>query len=62
MNLRRLDKLILRSFIGPLVLTMFIVVFILLIQLMLNKMDEFVGKDLGFMVLSELMSSERTYP
>ncbi len=30
-------------------------VFILLIQLMLNKMDEFVGKDLGFMVLAELM-------
>jgi len=55
MNLRKLDKLVLRSFIGPLVLTLFVVVFILLIQLMLNKMDEFVGKDLGFMVLSELM-------
>jgi lipopolysaccharide export system permease protein len=51
----KLDKLVLRSFIGPLVLTLFVVVFILLTQLMLNKMDEFVGKDLGLMVLSELM-------
>ena len=53
--MRKLDKLVLRSYIGPLVLTLFVVVFILLTQLMLNKMDEFVGKDLGFMVLSELM-------
>lgn len=36
-------------------LTLFVVVFILLTQLMLNKMDEFVGKDLGVMVLAELM-------
>ena len=55
MNLRKLDKLVLRSFIGPLILTLFVVVFILLTQLMLNKMDEFVGKDLGVVVLSELM-------
>ena len=55
MDLRKLDKLVLRSFVGPLILTLFVVVFILLTQLMLNKMDEFVGKDLGFIVLSELM-------
>ncbi len=55
MNLRKLDKMVLRSFIGPLVLTLFVVVFILLTQLMLNKMDEFVGKDLGLIVLGELM-------
>jgi len=54
-HIRKLDKLIIRSFIGPFVLTLFVVVFILLIQLMLNKMDEFVGKDLGFMLISELM-------
>lgn len=53
--MRKIDKLILKSFIGPLVLTLFVVVFILLTQLMLNKMDEFVGKDLGVVVLSELM-------
>ncbi|GJM30336.1 MAG: hypothetical protein DHS20C17_29710 [Cyclobacteriaceae bacterium] len=53
--MKKLDKLVLRTFIGPLVLTMFVVVFILLTQLMLNKMDEFVGKDLGLVVLSELM-------
>ena len=55
MNLRKLDKLVLRSFIAPLILTLFVVVFILLTQLMINKMDQFVGKDLGVMVLSELM-------
>ncbi len=53
--MKKLDKLVLRAFIGPLILTLFVVVFILLTQLMLNKMDEFVGKDLGVMVLSELM-------
>ncbi len=53
--MKKLDKLILRSFIGPLVLTLFVVVFILLTQMMLNKMDEFVGKDLGLKVFSELL-------
>lgn len=53
--MKKLDKLVLQSFIGPLVLTLFVVVFILLTQLMLNKMDEFVGKDLGLLVFSELM-------
>ncbi len=53
--MKKLDKLVLRSFIGPFVLTLFVVVFILLTQLMLNKMDEFVGKDLGLLVFSELM-------
>ncbi len=53
--MKKLDKLVLRAFIGPFILTLFVVVFILLTQLMLNKMDEFVGKDLGVMVLSELM-------
>jgi lipopolysaccharide export system permease protein len=55
MHLRKLDKLVLRSFIAPLILTLFVVVFILLTQLMINKMDQFVGKDLGVMVLAELM-------
>lgn len=53
--MKKLDKLVLQSFIGPFVLTLFVVVFILLTQLMLNKMDEFVGKDLGLLVFSELM-------
>ncbi len=53
--MRKLDKLVLRSFMGPFVLTLFVVVFILLTQMMLNKMDEFIGKGLGVVVLSELM-------
>ncbi len=53
--MKKLDKLILRAFIGPLVLTLFVVVFILLTVLMINKMEELVGKDLGIMVLSKLM-------
>ena len=53
--MRKLDKLVVRSFLGPLMLTLFVVVFILLTQMMLNKMDEFIGKGLGVIVLSELM-------
>lgn len=53
--MKKLDKLILKSFIGPFFLTFFVVVFILLTQYMLKYFDEFVGKDLGFSVFAELI-------
>ncbi|MEM9855854.1 MAG: LptF/LptG family permease [Bacteroidota bacterium] len=52
--MKKIDKLILSSFIGPFFLTFLIVVFILLTQHMLNKFDDIVGKDLGWDVLSQL--------
>jgi lipopolysaccharide export system permease protein len=53
--MKKLDKLVLRSFAGPFLLTFAIVEFILLTQYMLKYLDELVGKDLGFDVFSELL-------
>ena len=53
--MRKLDKLVLRSFIGPFGAYLVCGSIYPVNPVMLNKMDEFVGKDLGVMVLSELM-------
>ncbi len=53
--MRRLDKLILKSFFGPFLLTTLVATFILLVQYMLKYFDDFVGKDLGFLVFAKLM-------
>ncbi len=53
--MKKLDKLILRSFIGPFLITFFVVVFILLTQYMLKYFDDFIGKDLGTEVFAELI-------
>lgn len=53
--MRRLDKLLLKAFIGPFFLTTGVATFILLIQYMLKYFDDFVGKDLGFAVFAELI-------
>ncbi|MDQ4140026.1 MAG: LptF/LptG family permease [Bacteroidota bacterium] len=53
--MKKLDKLILRSFIGPFLLTFAVVEFILLTQYMLKYLDDLVGKDLGFMVIAQLL-------
>ncbi|MHC2990713.1 permease [Pontibacter sp. HJ8] len=53
--MKKLDKLILRSFAGPFVLTFAVVEFILLTQYILKYLDELVGKDLGAEVFAELL-------
>lgn len=53
--MKKLDKLILKSFIGPLILTFCVSVFILLLQYMLKYFDDLVGKDLGYTVFGELL-------
>ncbi|MEX2336060.1 MAG: LptF/LptG family permease [Fulvivirga sp.] len=53
--MKKIDKLILSSFIGPFFLTFLVVVFILLTQHMLKYFDDIVGKDLGIEVLSQLL-------
>ncbi|MFD2245030.1 LptF/LptG family permease [Pontibacter ruber] len=53
--MKKLDKLILRSFFGPFFLTFAVVEFILLTQYMLKYLDELVGKDLGAAVFGELL-------
>lgn len=54
--MKKLDKLILGSFIGPFLLTFIVVDFILLTVNMLKYFDEIFGKDLPFMVYMELIS------
>ncbi len=53
--MKKLDKFIIFSFLGPFLLTFVVVVFILLTQYMLKYFDDFVGKDLGLEVFSELI-------
>lgn len=53
--MKKLDKLILGSFIGPFVLTFLVVDFILLIVNMLKYFDEIFGKGLSFWIYAELI-------
>lgn len=53
--MRKLDTLILKSFVGPFVLTTVVATFVLLLQYMMKYFDDFVGKDLGFEVFAELL-------
>ena len=53
--LKKVDSFVLKSFIGPLVLTFFIVLIILLLQFLLLYIDDLAGKGLGIGVLSELL-------
>lgn len=53
--MKKLDRLILRSFIGPLILTFAIAVFVLLMQFIWKYIDDMVGKGLDFSVIAELL-------
>lgn len=53
--MKKLDRLILRSFIGPLVLTFAIAVFVLLMQFVWKYVDDLVGKGLEFNIIAELL-------
>ena len=56
MQMKKLDKLILSSFLGPFLLTFLVVDFILLLVNMLKYFDEIFGKGLGFWIYVELIS------
>lgn len=53
--MRKLDVLMIKSFIGPFLLTTAVSNFILLIQYLLKYFDDFVGKNLGFAVFGKLL-------
>lgn len=55
MRIRKLDVLMIKSFLGPFFLTTSIATFILLIQYLLKYFDDLVGKNLGFSVFGELL-------
>jgi lipopolysaccharide export system permease protein len=49
--IKKLDKLIFKSFIGPFVITFFIALFVLIMQSMWKYIDDLVGKGLGFLTI-----------
>lgn len=53
--MKKLDKLILNSFVGPFVITFMVVVFILLTQHMLKYFDDIIGKGLGWDTIGQLL-------
>ncbi|SNR30257.1 MULTISPECIES: LptF/LptG family permease [Hymenobacter] len=53
--MKKLDKLILKAFAGPFLLTFAVVQFIFLMQFMMKYMDDLVGKDLGLGVIAQLL-------
>ena len=53
--MKQLDRHILRSFIGPLLLTFSIAVFVLLMQFVWKYIDDMVGKGLSIGVIAELL-------
>ena len=53
--MKKLDKFILQSFIGPFILTFLVVVFILLMQHMLKYFDDIIGKGLDGATIGKLL-------
>ncbi len=53
--MKKLDKFVLKSFIGPLILTFFIVLIILLLQFLWMYVDELAGKGLEVKIVAELL-------
>lgn len=53
--MRKIDKLVFGSFVGPFVLTLVVVDFILLLVALLRYFDQIMGKGLSFSIFAELM-------
>ena len=53
--MKKVDSFVLKSFIGPLIFTFFIVLIILILQFLWMYIDELAGKGLNFRVLAELL-------
>jgi lipopolysaccharide export system permease protein len=54
-SVKKIDSFLLKSFIGPLIFTFFIVLIILILQFLWMYVDDLAGKGLDFKVLSELL-------
>ncbi|MEZ5172085.1 MAG: LptF/LptG family permease [Bacteroidia bacterium] len=53
--MKRIDRFILRSYLGPFILTFFISLFILLMQFVWKYVDDLVGKGLEFFIIGKLL-------
>ena len=54
--MRQLDKLLLRSFVGPFIVTFGIALFVLLMQILWLYLDDIAGKGLSFFLIMELLA------
>ena len=54
--MKKLDKLMLRNFMGPYVVTFFIALFVLVLQTLWVYIDEIAGKGIGIFILVELIA------
>jgi len=52
---KKVDTFVLKSFIGPLIFTFFIVLIILILQFLWMYVDELAGKGLDFKIVGELI-------
>ncbi len=53
--IKKLDQLILRSFIGPFIVTFFIAFFVLMMQSLWEYIDDLVGKDLDLLTIGKFL-------
>jgi lipopolysaccharide export system permease protein len=53
--MKRIDRYILTSYLGPMMLTFFIVLFVLMLQFLWLHIDDLVGKGLGLLVIAEFL-------
>jgi len=54
-SIKKLDGFVLKSFIGPMILTFFIALFILVLQFVWKYVDDFVGKGFEWYIIMELL-------
>lgn len=54
--MKKLDRLLVTSFIGPFIVTFMIAMFVLLMQILWLYIDDIAGKGLGFFILVELIA------
>lgn len=52
---RKLDKLILKAFLGPFIITFFIALFVLMMQILWKYIDDLVGKGLDFITIMQFI-------
>ncbi len=53
--IKKLDKLIIRSFIGPFIITFFVAFFVLMMQTLWKYIDDLVGKGLDFITICKFL-------
>ena len=53
--MKKIDRLLIQSFVGPFVITFFIALFVLIMQFLWKYIDDLVGKGLESAIIAELI-------